>query len=180
MTSPAARQFPLAALLAAATLLFAVGVIAERSAADEHAAPAASAESGEGEEGGHTDEQGVGEAARGAGSSAESDKQERLLGVDLESTPLIVLAVLAGLALSAAAASDLRHRRAFLVAVAVIALAWAVLDVRELLHQFDESRTGIAVVALAVALLHLAAAAVAGRGASSDSTAGVPRVQSVA
>ena len=81
-------------------------------------------------------------------------------------TPLVALAVLAGLALSAAAISDLRHRRAFLVTVAAIALGWAALDVRELLHQIDESREGIAALAAVVAVVHLLAAAVAGLGAS--------------
>jgi hypothetical protein len=78
----------------------------------------------------------------------------------------MVLAVLAGPALSAAAASDLGRRRTFLLVVVAVALGWAVLDVRELLHQLDESRGGIAAIALAVAVLHLLAAAVAGRGAS--------------
>jgi hypothetical protein len=40
-------RISLAALLALATLLFAVGVTAERSSADGHAEPTASAESGE-------------------------------------------------------------------------------------------------------------------------------------
>ena len=48
-----------------------------------------------------------------------------------------------------------------LLAVGVIALVWAVLDVREVVHQLDESRTGIALLAIGAALLHLAAAAVA-------------------
>ena len=43
-----------------------------------------------------------------------------------------------------------------LIAVALIAIAWAALDVREVVHQLDESRTGIAVIAIAVAVLHLA------------------------
>ena len=50
-----APRFVLAGLLATATLLFAVGVSAERSAADEHAKPAVRAEagaSGHAEEGG--------------------------------------------------------------------------------------------------------------------------------
>ena len=81
----------------------------------------------------------------------------------MESTPLIVLAVLAGLGLAAAVATRLGQLRGFLLAVAVIALAWAVLDVREAVHQLDESQTGIAVLALLVAALHLAAAAVSGR-----------------
>jgi hypothetical protein len=56
--------------------------------------------------------------------------------------------------------------------VAVIALIWAVLDVRELLHQLDESPAGIAVVAIAVAALHLAAAAVGGRIAADERCVG--------
>ena len=166
MRSFLSGRFSLAALLAVATLLFAVGVIAERSSADEHAEPTASAESSEA---GHAEE---GEGAHAAeeapspeGGAAESSGEE-LAGVDLESTSLIVLAVLAGLVLSAAAATELGRSRAFLLAVVVIALAWAVLDVRELLHQLDESRGGIAAIALAVAVVHFVASAVAGRGAS--------------
>ncbi len=129
MRSLAARRFLLPALLAAATLLFAVGVIAERSTADDHTEPAVSAASSEAGEAGHAEEQGEEGEVEPAGARTESaeerNEEERLLGVDIESAPLIVLAVLAGLALSAAAASDLRRRRAFLGTVAVIALAWA-------------------------------------------------------
>jgi hypothetical protein len=85
------------------------------------------------------------------------------LGVDLESTPLIVLALITGLTLAALTATRVGRRRGFLLAVAAIALGWAVLDVREVVHQFGESRTGIALVAMTVAFLHLAAAAVSGR-----------------
>ena len=86
-----------------------------------------------------------------------------MLGVDLESTPLVVLAVLAGLGLAFLATGRIGRLRWFLLAVAVIALAWVALDIREVVHQIDESRTGIALVAIAVAVLHLAAAAVSGR-----------------
>ena len=73
-------RYLLALLLAAATLLFAVGVRAEHAAGSEHteAPVAAAGESGEVEESG--------------------DAEERLLGVDVESTPLVVLAIAAGLA----------------------------------------------------------------------------------
>jgi membrane protein DedA with SNARE-associated domain len=47
--------------------------------------------------------------------------------------------------------------------IAFVALGWALLDVREVFHQAGESRTGIALLAAAVAVLHLATAAVAGR-----------------
>ena len=78
-----------------------------------------------------------------------------MLGIDLESTPLVVLAVLAGLALAVLTATRFGHLRGFLLAVALVALAWAALDVREVLHQLDESRTGVAFVAMMVAVLHL-------------------------
>jgi hypothetical protein len=42
-------------------------------------------------------------------------------------------------------------------------LAFAALDVREVAHQLIESRTGLGVLAGAVAVLHAAAATVAGR-----------------
>ena len=107
------------------------------------------------------------EAIRGeSGSESESGEEhaedERLLGVDLEPTPLVVLAVVAGLGLAILAAGRIGRLRWFLLAVAIIALAWAALDIREVVHQIDESRTGIALVATAVAVLHLTAAAVSG------------------
>jgi hypothetical protein len=60
-----------------------------------------------------------------------------VLGVDLESTPLIALAVLAGLGLAAVTATRVGRLRGFLVTVAAIALVWALLDVREVVHQLD-------------------------------------------
>ena len=165
-------RWTLVALLVASTALFAVGVIAERSSTDTHTEPAAAhaAETGgeSGEPAGAHAEGGASEATTSGEtghveSATEHDERERLLGVDVESTPLVVLAVLAGLALAALAASRIGLRRGFLLTVVVIALAWAALDIREVVHQLDESRTGIAVVALAVAALHLAAAAISGR-----------------
>jgi hypothetical protein len=144
-------RWALVVLLAASTILFAVGVIAERS-------PATHAEASNGESG-------EAAAARdeAAESASEADEDERLLGIDLESTPLVVLAVLAGLGLAVLAATRVGRASGFLLAVAVIALVWAVLDIREVAHQLDESRTGIALVAIAVAVLHLATAVISGR-----------------
>ncbi len=165
----------LVALLVASTALFAVGVIAEHST-DTHTEPAAAhaAETGgeSGESAGAHGEGGASEAtASGEAGHAETSGEsgaahaegERLLGVDVESTPLVVLAVLAGLALAALAASRIGLLRGFLFTVVVIALAWAALDIREVVHQLDESRTGIAVVAIAVAALHLTVAVISGR-----------------
>ena len=169
-----APRFVLAGLLATATLLFAVGVSAERSAADEHAKPAVRAEAGAS---GHAEEGGEARvtAPTDGGSQARpaAEPEERVFSVDVESTPLILLAVLAGLALSAAAASDLGRRREFLLAVGLIALAWTALDLREVVHLIDESRDGIAAIAIAVAVLHLLAAAIAGRAARRRAAGGL-------
>jgi len=163
-------RWTLVALLVASTALFAIGVGAEHSESDTHAEPAAvqNEETGAEPEGAHDEAGETGEASTeeahsetGAGDTGSEDEQ--VLGVDLESTPLIVLAVLTGLGLAALTATRVGRLRGFLLAVAAIALAWAVLDVREVVHQLDESNTGIAVIAISVAVLHLAAAAVSGR-----------------
>ena len=86
-----------------------------------------------------------------------------MLGIDLESTPLVVLAVLAGLGLAALSATRFGRLRGVLLAVGLVMLVWAALDLPEVLHQLDESRTGVALVAMMVAVLHLVAAAVSAR-----------------
>lgn len=160
------RNAALVALLVLATALFAVGVIAERSSGEESGGTAvettATQQDAEGEgvdEKGHAQE---GESAEGAGHSQEGEGEERLLGVDLESTSLVMVAVAFGLALAGGVAlTTLPRRRELLMVVAAVTLVWAGLDVRELLHQVGESRTGIAVLAGGVAVLHLMSAALA-------------------
>ena len=93
-------------------------------------------------------------------SGETGSEDERVLGVDLESTPLVVLAGLTGLGLAALAATRFGRLRGVLLAIAAIALVWAILDVREIVYQLDESRDGVALIAMTVAVLHLAAAAV--------------------
>lgn len=51
--------------------------------------------------------------------------------------------------------------------VALAMAAFAALDVREVVHRVDESRTGLALLAALVAVLHLAAAVLAARAAGS-------------
>lgn len=145
-------RWALVALLATSTVLFAAGVIAERSDSDPHTGTESAA---------HAEEPGEAEGAHA--EAGESEEDERLLGIDLESTPLVVLAVLAGLGLAVLAATRFGQPRWFLLAVAVIAFVWAVFDVREVAHQLGESNTGIALVAIVVAVLHLATAAVGAR-----------------
>ena len=154
-----ALRWTLVALLVASTALFAVGVSIEGSEADTHAEPAAAQNEAVEPEGAHGEE---GEVHSEPATGEAESEGERLLGVDLESTPLIVLAGLAGLGLAALAATRFGRLRGVLLAIAAIVLVWAILDVREVAHQLDESRDGVALIAMIVAVLHLAAAAVSG------------------
>jgi hypothetical protein len=148
-------RWTLVALLVAATALFVVGVSAERSERDTHVEPAGARDAETGAE--------PASAHAEAGEAGETPPEdERVLGVDPESRPLVVLAVIGGLALAALTATRFGRLRGFLLAVAAIALAWVALDVREAVHQLDESRTGVALIAMSVAVLHLAGAAVSG------------------
>jgi hypothetical protein len=58
--------------------------------------------------------------------------------------------------------------------VAVAMVAFGALDVREVIHQANESRTGLAVLAGLVAALHLAAALLAARAALNARDSGPP------
>jgi hypothetical protein len=170
----------LAALLLAATALFAVGAIAERSqaheptAAEVHANGEAAGRSSAAHQQEQTETSGEPTEGHENGAAAEgpTEASEAVLGVDVESTPFIVLAVLVGLGLAALVASRLGRSPGVLIAVALIAIAWAALDVREVVHQRDESHMGIAVIAITVAVLHGAAALLAARLAAGQRAAG--------
>jgi hypothetical protein len=101
-------------------------------------------------------------------AGADEGASESFFGLDYEATPFVALAAAFSLAL--AAAVWLRPRWALMLgAVAVAMVVFAALDVREVVHQLDESKGGLAVLAGVVAVCHLAAAAVAalmGRPAS--------------
>jgi hypothetical protein len=149
----------LAGLIAVAAILFAVGASIEKS--DSHTEPADAA---------HVE--GVGEAGAGGRESAEVHESETatgedaegetLFGIDLESTPLIVLAVIGSLALGAGAWRK-PDSRGLLTLVSIAMLAFALLDIREVVHQLDADEAGLALIAAAVAALHLAAAGLAWR-----------------
>jgi hypothetical protein len=169
--SRARHRVLLAALLTAATAMFAYAVIHERSLSDtghgERARETHAEHAGESPGSGET---ATSEASRrsgrppGAGhveTASEHAREGRVLGVDLESTPMIVLAILAGIALAIAAASPLATRRSILLALALAALAWSALDIREIVHQANESRTDLTIIAAIVTALHAAAATLA-------------------
>jgi hypothetical protein len=140
------------ALILAATALFVVGIIVERNSGEHHSESVARAqevaEEGEGEAGEEAP------AERASESTGEPD--ETVLGINLESTPFVILAVIGSLAL--ASLVWFGRARWMLTLVAAAMVAFAVFDVAEVLHQIDRSEAGIAAIAALVAVLHLAAA----------------------
>jgi hypothetical protein len=149
---PDGRRILLAALLVVSAAIFFVGTRAETGTGDAHASERLHSETGESAEE-HASE----------GHAAESDAT--LFGVDLEATGFVVAAVVFSLVLAGLALWT--RMRWVLLGIAVVALVFAVFDARELLHQIDESRTGIALAAGAAGLLHVGAglvAAISSRG----------------
>lgn len=110
----------------------------------------------------------------GASTPIEATKSsERLFGLDLERPGIVAAASvvtigLAGLVLA------WRDKRA-LWFIALFAIAFAVLDVREAIHQSNESRTSLLALASVLATIHLLTAILAGIG-----TRRVPRDSLVA
>jgi hypothetical protein len=148
-------------LIVLATALFVTRVAIERHSEDKHveasSATAAALETSgsEGEGGGEADERGseptVNESEKGA--------EDTLFGVDVESIPLVALAAVASIGLALAA--WLRPSWvALLTLIAVVLVAFAALDIREVFHQLDEDNGGLAALAALVAGMHLAAGGV--------------------
>jgi hypothetical protein len=142
-------------LVVASTAAFVVGVAIERSqgegGGEQQSKPAAEGESG------HVEGQGAEGESHAATESGHSESGETLLGINPESTGLLVVAVLTSLALAAAVALVQGSPLVPLV-VGLAMLAFAALDVREVVHQINVSDTGLAILAGFVAALHLAAA----------------------
>jgi len=134
----------LGTLLIAAAALFALGIATE---GDTHNERVVATESGANEQSEHYEQT---EVARTG---------ERILGVNLESTPLVAFAVLISVAL--AVATWRRDDKLILLATAVFAAAFATLDVAEFSHQIRQSATTIAAIAAIIAVLHAGAALLA-------------------
>jgi hypothetical protein len=145
----------LVSLIVLSTVAFAVGAIVEHSSGEPAHDQGGGAVEGSGEAG-----EGGGEVAPVSKGSEEPNGEETLFGTDPESTPLIVLAIVASLLL-AAGCWFRPEWRWMLVVTAFAMAAFAVLDLREVIHQLEESDTGLAFVAGAVATLHVAAAVTA-------------------
>jgi hypothetical protein len=139
------RMFVSVGLVTAAAL-FAVGVVRERRIeAKEHP----SAESSEP----HS------EAGEHASRHVTTEPSERVLGVRTDGPGTTIVAVIASFAL--AAAVWWQPRRGVFLVTAGVALAFAVFDAGELVHQADAHRGGLAAVAATVAAVHLLVAVAA-------------------
>jgi hypothetical protein len=153
----------LVSLIVLSTVAFAVGAIVEHSSVEPAAEGSGTESPVQGEGGGAVE--GSGEANEGSGEvtpvsegSEEPSGEETLFGTDPESTPLVVLVA----SLLPAAGCWFRPEWRWLLVVTAFAMgAFAVLDLREVIHQLDESDAGLAFVAGAVATLHVAAAVTA-------------------
>jgi uncharacterized membrane protein YdbT with pleckstrin-like domain len=154
-----------AALLVAATILFVVATTIERSQARAGESREANAvERPAGEAGEHSESETTESASNTTTKATEErgspgESGEELFGVNPESAGLT--ATVAAVSLLLAALLVARPRNGLLVAVVVVGLVLAALDIREGIHQADEFDPGLLVMALGTGLLHLGAAAAA-------------------
>jgi len=161
-----------AVLLVATAVLFVIGVSAEHDNHSEASENVVDQPAGEADEGhveaeeseeGHAEGEGESPAAEGEEGHDERAEDETVLGVDAESPATVTLAVLASLAL--AAGLWFTRRRSVATAAAVAAALFMVFDIAEVSHQLDESRTGLAILAVVIAVGHAGAAVLAGSSA---------------
>jgi hypothetical protein len=146
-------QLVMAVLLVASAVLLVVGVAAERSQGDAHDETPAVVHD-EAAEGSKAHEREAAEHDEAGETSAQhaAEGDERLLGVKTESTPGVAAAVLISLLL--AAGTLWRPSRALTAGAALLAVVAVVVDVAEIAHQLNEGRSGIALVAALVLVLH--------------------------
>jgi hypothetical protein len=89
----------------------------------------------------------------------ERHREAKLLGINPEALGLLVIALIVSVLLAAAVL--FRPRRPVLIAIVGFGLLFAALDFREVLHQVDESRTSLAVIASVLVGLHVLVAMLA-------------------
>ena len=154
----------LAILLVASALLFFVGIYLERGltpapeipvAAVPSSHPEASPAEGGGEAGeaGHSESPAASAEAAGE-TTAEHAAEARPFGIDLESPILVGGAIVISLVLASAVVRSANP----LVPMAVLGFAvlFTLFDVLEVSHQLGASRTGLALIAAILAVLHVA------------------------
>jgi hypothetical protein len=151
-----------AGLLITSAAAFATGTTVERHTASSESPAAQQGQQHHSEVGGPRGDSAGGEGAASGeppATHASEHSSETLLGVNPEATWLVVIAVALSLVLAALILTVRSSPLA--VVIALVMLAFTALDIREVTHQLNESHPGLAALAAAVALLHLAAGAVA-------------------
>lgn len=108
---------------------------------------------------------GADEAASGATEAAAAaethvEASEKLFGVDTESVPAMIVGIAASLGL--AAAVWWRRERVWLWLTLAFGVLFAAGDTREVIHQLNESRNGVATIAAILIAAHLVVAVLAG------------------
>ena len=153
-----ARQTPRAlligALLAMATVFFLWGSFAERSSHPD-TSTGTKATTGQHTEGGESAAQHASEG----NTPGVTETEYRPLGINLESTPLIVAAAVISFGLAGLVA--FRPGRTVLLLVVFVASGFVALEIVEVVHQANVSKTGLLVLALIAAVLHAAVAVLA-------------------
>jgi hypothetical protein len=146
-----------AVLLVASAILLVIGVAAERSQGHVHDESPAVVhdETAEGSEA-HERAEAVHDEAGETSAQQGAATDERLLGVDTESTPAIAAAALISVLL--ATGITWRPARALIAAAVVFAVVAGAVDVTEIARQLDEGRTRLAVIAVLVLVVHAGAA----------------------
>ena len=154
------------ALLVAAAALFAIGASIERNN-DVHRDEAVVSTPTVGEGTAPAEGSEAAEAAEAAGINPIVDNhslggepaEEKVLGINFESTPLVVFAVVVSLAL--AVATWRSNHRMLLLLTAAFAAVFAVSDIAEFAHQIDRSKPSLTVLAAVIGVVHGAAALLA-------------------
>lgn len=168
-----------ALLLAGSSVLFALGTAIEHSQrATHHDEAALSLAQSGGETSGEKKANGEAAAAgkathkeSSAFAAAIETHSEKVAGIDPESWPLVGLAIAVSLLL---AAGVYWRRGRWVVAAVAFGLVFAAADTRELVHQVQESRTTVAVIAGALIALHVLAAVAAAAALRGRTAAGAP------
>ena len=162
-----ARSLLIGVLLAAATVFFLWGSFAEHSSHHDTGA-ARNAKTGQNTEGGESAAQHASEGT----IPGVTESEYRPLGVNLESTPLIITAAVVSFAL--AGWVTFWPGRFAVILVLLVAVGFAALEGVEVVHQSDMDNTGLLVLALGAGVLHVAAGALSLRELVNEPRAATP------
>ena len=92
-----------------------------------------------------------------------------MLGISLESTPLVVVAVI--FSLVSVVATWRSNTKLIVLMTAGFAAVFAALDIAELIHQIDRSAPGLALLAAIIAAMHAGAAVLAAQRGTAGTAA---------